>query len=97
MLAGLQLFNFDLNALAMNIIEVKELHISFKQLNLKLLKANKIKATWDNLLYYYVEKEKMISEDDFHRGREQVQELTDEYVNRVDEVGERKEEEILEV
>jgi len=30
MLAGLQLFTFDLNALAMNIIEVNELHNSFK-------------------------------------------------------------------
>jgi ribosome recycling factor len=41
--------------------------------------------------------EKMISEDQFYQGRDNVQELTDEYVTKVDEVGARKEEEILEV
>lgn len=43
------------------------------------------------------EDEKMISEDDHHRGRDQVQELTDEFVAKMDEIGERKETEILEV
>ena len=43
------------------------------------------------------ESEKMISEDDLYKGREQVQELTDKYVAQSDEVGERKEEEIREV
>ena len=43
------------------------------------------------------EDEKLISEDDLHRGRDQVQELTDEYVSKMDEIGERKETEILEV
>jgi ribosome recycling factor len=43
------------------------------------------------------ESEKLISEDDYYQGREQVQELTDEFVTRSDEVGERKEEEIREV
>jgi ribosome recycling factor len=41
--------------------------------------------------------EKMISEDEFHRGRDEVQELTDEYVTKMDEIGARKEEEIREV
>jgi ribosome recycling factor len=41
--------------------------------------------------------EKMITEDDFHHGRDQIQELTDEYVVKVDEIGQRKEEEIREV
>jgi ribosome recycling factor len=41
--------------------------------------------------------EKMITEDDFHRGRDQIQELTDEYVSKMDEIGERKEQEIREV
>jgi len=41
--------------------------------------------------------EKMISEDDFYHGRDEVQALTDEYVAKADEVGERKEAEILEV
>ena len=43
------------------------------------------------------EDEKMITEDDFHRGREEVQELTDEYVTKMDEIRARKEEEIREV
>ncbi len=43
------------------------------------------------------EKEKMISEDDLHRGIEEMQELTDRYIERVDEVGKAKEAEIMEV
>ena len=43
------------------------------------------------------EKEKLISEDDFHRGRDQIQELTDDFVDRMDELGKRKEQEVLEV
>jgi ribosome recycling factor len=43
------------------------------------------------------EAEKLISEDDLYKGREQVQELTDKYVQEADEVGQRKEEEIREV
>ena len=41
--------------------------------------------------------EKMISEDDFYHGRDQIQDLTDQYIKRSDEVGARKEEEIREV
>ena len=41
--------------------------------------------------------EKMITEDDFHHGRDQIQELTDEYVHKMGEIGERKEQEIREV
>jgi ribosome recycling factor len=43
------------------------------------------------------EDEKLISEDDHHRGRDQIQELTDEYVSKIDEIALRKEEEIREV
>lgn len=43
------------------------------------------------------ESEKLISEDDLFKGRDQVQELTDKYVAQTDEIGERKEEEIREV
>jgi ribosome recycling factor len=43
------------------------------------------------------EEEKLISEDQLHRGLDQVQELTDEYVERIDEIGARKEAEIREV
>jgi ribosome recycling factor len=43
------------------------------------------------------EGERLISEDDLFKGRDQVQELTDKYVAQADEVGQRKEEEIREV
>jgi ribosome recycling factor len=43
------------------------------------------------------EKEKMISEDDFYRGKDEVQELTDEFIARIDEIGRRKEEEVMEI
>jgi ribosome recycling factor len=43
------------------------------------------------------EDEKMIPEDDLHRGEEKVQEITDDYIKKIDEVCERKESEIMEV
>lgn len=43
------------------------------------------------------EKESMITEDDLHLGTEQIQELTDDYVKRTDEIGEAKIAEIMEV
>jgi ribosome recycling factor len=43
------------------------------------------------------EKEKMISEDEFFRGKDQVQELTDEFVEKIDGTGKRKEEEVMEI
>jgi ribosome recycling factor len=43
------------------------------------------------------EEEKMISEDDLKRGEEDIQKLTDKYIEEMNEVGKRKEEEILEV
>ena len=43
------------------------------------------------------EKEKMISEDDFYRGKDKVQDLTDEFIKQIDEIGKRKEAEILEI
>jgi ribosome recycling factor len=43
------------------------------------------------------EKEKMISEDDFFRGKDLVQELTDEFIEKIDEIGKRKEEEVMEI
>jgi ribosome recycling factor len=49
----------------------------------------------DELKLY--EDEKVITEDDFHRGRDQIQELTDEYVTKLDELGALKEQEIRQV
>jgi ribosome recycling factor len=44
-----------------------------------------------------LESEKMISEDDFYRGRDELQTLTDEYVEKVNEIGKRKEAEVMEI
>jgi ribosome recycling factor len=43
------------------------------------------------------EKEKMISEDEFYRARDDLQELTDRYVEQIDQVQARKEQEIKEI
>jgi ribosome recycling factor len=42
------------------------------------------------------EKDKLISEDDMKRGLERLQKLTDSYILRADEVGQHKEQEIME-
>ncbi len=44
-----------------------------------------------------MEKEKMISEDEYHRLVDQVDEMTKEHIERINKLGERKEQEILEV
>jgi ribosome recycling factor len=43
------------------------------------------------------ENEKMISEDDLHRGEDHLQEITDRMIEEINSTGERKEKEILEV
>lgn len=43
------------------------------------------------------EKEKLISEDEQHRGQDNLQELTDKYTKQIDEIGEAKEAELMEV
>lgn len=43
------------------------------------------------------QKEGDISEDDAHKGEKKVQELTDKYVARVEEIGEKKEKELMEI
>jgi len=43
------------------------------------------------------EEEKMITEDDLHRGEEKVQKITDNYTEKIEGVCERKEAEIMEV
>lgn len=44
-----------------------------------------------------LKKEKEISEDDFFRLQDRVQEVTDEYVKKVDELVKQKEQEIMEI
>ena len=43
------------------------------------------------------EKEKLISEDDLRRGEEELQKLTDKYIEEVGRLGQKKEQEIMEV
>jgi ribosome recycling factor len=42
------------------------------------------------------EKEHLITEDEMHRAQKKVQDLTDDYIKKIDEVLEKKEKEILE-
>ena len=41
--------------------------------------------------------ESMVTEDEFFRGQDDLQELTDKYVNEIDELGKEKVKEIMEV
>jgi ribosome recycling factor len=43
------------------------------------------------------EKEKAISEDDLHRGQDEIQKITDRYIEKVDVLVEKKEKDILEI
>lgn len=43
------------------------------------------------------EQEKLISEDDLKRGEEELQKITDKFIENINAVGERKEKEIMEV
>lgn len=43
------------------------------------------------------EQEKLISEDDMKRGEDEIQKITDHYIQQINAIGERKEKEILEV
>ena len=44
-----------------------------------------------------MEKEKMISEDEHHRGRDQLQELTDKIIGQANEIGKTKEKEVMDI
>lgn len=50
-----------------------------------------------NDLLKSLEKDKDITEDQLHRGQDQVQKLTDKYINTIDEITAKKEQEILEI
>jgi ribosome recycling factor len=43
------------------------------------------------------EKESLISEDESRSGQESIQKLTDRYIGQIDEIGKRKEQEIMAV
>ena len=42
-------------------------------------------------------RQKQMSEDEFYKAKDDLQELTDEYIRRMDELGDRKQAEIMEV
>lgn len=42
------------------------------------------------------EKEKLVTEDESHAGQDDMQKITDKYTEKIDELGKRKEEEIME-
>ncbi|NOZ06265.1 MAG: ribosome recycling factor [Chloroflexi bacterium] len=44
-----------------------------------------------------LQKESLISEDEYYRARDKTQDLTDKYVKEINEVGKAKEEEIMEI
>ena len=60
----------------------------------KVALRNIRRETLDDLREF--EKEKLIPEDDFYRGKEDIQDLTDRYAKQVDEISARKQREILE-
>jgi ribosome recycling factor len=43
------------------------------------------------------EKEGLISEDDLEKGQEEVQKLTDQFIEQIEELGKRKEQDIMQV
>ena len=43
------------------------------------------------------EEEKLMGEDDLHRGEDEAQKLTDSHIEELDKLGERKEKEVMEV
>lgn len=44
-----------------------------------------------------LEKEKIVSEDEFYVGKDDLQELTNKYIETIDEIGQAKEQEIMEI
>ena len=43
------------------------------------------------------EEEKLVSEDDLHRGEDSIQKATDTHINEIDNIGDNKEKEVMEV
>jgi len=72
---------------------VKHLHRRMEDVRIAV--RNVRRNANDELKEY--EKEKLISEDDLTRGIEEVQKLTDKFIEQVEEMGKHKEQEILSV
>ena len=60
----------------------------------KVALRNIRRETMDDMREF--EKEKLVSEDDFYRGKDDLQDLTDRYSKQMDEISARKQREILE-
>ncbi len=60
----------------------------------KVALRNIRRETLDDLRDF--EKDGLISEDDFYRGKDDLQNLTDRYTERMEEISERKQKEVLE-
>ncbi len=72
---------------------VKQVHNRLEEARVSI---RNVRRDAQNMLRDF-EKEKMISEDDLKRGLDDLQKLTDKYVEQVEAVSRRKEEEIREV
>lgn len=70
-------------------------HASRRVEEAKVAVRNLRRSALDDLRAF--EKEKLITEDDLFLGKEQTQELTDEYIKKIDDIGAAKEKEILEI
>lgn len=44
-----------------------------------------------------LEKDKLISEDEFYKAKDDLQEITDEYIEKIDTLGQQKQDEIMEI
>jgi ribosome recycling factor len=72
---------------------VKEVHRKMEEA--KIAVRNCRRDALDDLREF--EKEKLISEDELFRGRDDLQDLTDRYVEKIDAAAKRKEDEIRQV
>ena len=72
---------------------IKQVHKRLEEARISI--RNVRRDTQDTLRDF--EKEKMISEDDLKRARDDLQKLTDKYIEQTEAISQRKEEEIREV
>ena len=72
---------------------VKQVHARLEETRVSV---RNVRREAQNMLRDF-EKEKMISEDDHKRGQEELQKLTDKYIEQAEGISQRKEEEIREV
>jgi len=72
---------------------VKVLHHKLEEARVSL--RNVRRSAIDDLREF--EKESMISEDDSHKGQEDVQKMTDKFIEQVESIGKRKEQDIMAV